>query len=48
MTCQNKKDGKWCATSVDETGKMKTGVFVKTKKLKLKNVLKENPKYKNR
>ena len=39
MTCQNKKDGKWCATSVDETGKMKTWGFCKTKKTK------KNPRY---
>ena len=27
VTCQQKKDGKWCATSTDEEGNMKTWGF---------------------
>ena len=34
MTCQNKKDGKWCATSTDANGNVETWGFCKSGKAK--------------
>lgn len=36
VTCQRKKEGKWCATSTDEEGKMKTWGWCKEEKTKTK------------
>ena len=36
ITCQQKKDGKWCATSTDKEGNMKTWGFCQVNKLELK------------